>query len=66
MKNGRKPEYLEKTLDGELQKTPHILKPEYSSLKRDSNPRSGIGGRFARKIDVLTIKPCVVPSCTTE
>ena len=42
MKEGRKPEYPQKTPGDELQKMPHT-KPEGSSPKRDSNPRnSGI------------------------
>ena len=41
MKEGRKPEHLEKTPDKGLQKVP-ILKPENSSLNRDSNPHSSV------------------------
>ena len=40
MKEGRKPEYPEKTPGDELQ-------PEDSSPKRDSNPR--IGGRLGKQ-----------------
>ena len=46
MKEGRKPEYPEKTLDDELQKIPHTEDP---SPKRDSNPRSSIGGRLGKQ-----------------
>ena len=42
MKEGRKPEYPEKTPGNELQKC-HILQPE------DSNPRSSIGGRLGKQ-----------------
>ena len=46
----RKPEYPEKTPDDELQKMPHsLLKPEDSSPKPDSNPRSSIGGRLGKQ-----------------
>ena len=45
---GRKPEYPEKTPGDELQKC-HILQPEDSSPKRDSNPRSSIGGRLGKQ-----------------
>ena len=37
MKEGRKPEYSEKTPDDEFQKMTHT-KAEHSSLNRDSNP----------------------------
>ena len=47
MKEGRKPEYLQKTPDDELQKMPH--NPENSSPKRDSNPHSSIGGRLGKQ-----------------
>ena len=42
MKEGRKPEYPEKTLDDELQKM-HILP------SRDSNPHSSIDGRLGKQ-----------------
>ena len=42
MKEERKPEYPEKTPGDELQKY-HILKPEDSSPKRDSNPHNNRG-----------------------
>ena len=45
MKEGRKPEYPEKTLATRFRKC-HILQSEDSSPKRDSNPRSSIGGRL--------------------
>ena len=48
MKEGRKPEYPEKTPDDGLQKMPHT-KAENSVLNRDSNPRSGIGGRLGKQ-----------------
>ena len=44
MKEGRKPEFPEKTPGDELQKM-----PEDSSPKRDSNPRSSIGGRLGKQ-----------------
>ena len=40
MKEGRKPEYPEKTPHDELRKMPHIYSPS-----RDSNPHSSTGGR---------------------
>ena len=46
MKEGRKPEYPEKTPGDELQKMPHA---DDSSPKRDSNPRSSIGGRLGKQ-----------------
>ena len=48
MKEGRKPEYPEKTPGDELQKS-HILKPEDSSTKRDSNPHNSIGDRLGKQ-----------------
>ena len=48
MKEGRKPEYSEKTPDDELQKC-HTLKPENSIPNRDSNPHSSIGGRLGKQ-----------------
>ena len=42
MKEGRKPEYPEKTPGDELQ-------PEDSSPKRDANRRSSIGGRLGKQ-----------------
>ena len=42
MKEGKKPEYLEKTPDDELKKC-QKLKPENSSPNWDSNPHSSIG-----------------------
>ena len=47
MKEGRKPEYPEKTPGDELQKMPHTT--EDSSPKRDWNPRSSIGGRLGKQ-----------------
>ena len=47
MKEGRIPEYPEKTPDEELQKC-HILKPENLSPNQDSNPHSSIGGRVEK------------------
>ena len=49
MKEGRKPEYPEKTPGDELKKRPHTKNPEDSSPKRDSNPRSSIGGRLGKQ-----------------
>ena len=49
MKEGRKPENPEKTPGDELQKKCHILQPEDSSAKRDSNPCSSIGGRLGKQ-----------------
>ena len=49
MKEERKPEYPEKTPGDELQKMPHTRMPEDSSPKRDSNPRSSIGGRLGKQ-----------------
>ena len=46
MKEGRKPEYPEKTTS--LRKC-YILQPEDSSPKRDSNPHSSIGGRLGKQ-----------------
>ena len=65
MKNGRKPEYLEKTPENKLQQY-HILTPKNSSPYQDSNPRSSIGATrllhtFARKADTLTIIPHAAP-----
>ena len=42
MKEGRKPEYPEKTPGDELQKMPH-------TNKRESNPRNSIGGRLGKQ-----------------
>ena len=47
MKKGRKPEYPEKPL-ASFRKC-HILKPEDSSPKRDSNPHNSIGGRSGKQ-----------------
>ena len=44
MKEGRKPEYPEKTPGDELQEMPEI-----SSPKRDSNPHSSIVGRLGKQ-----------------
>ena len=51
MKEDRKPEYPEKTPDGELKKKSRILKPKYSSFNRDSNPHSSIqfGGKLEKQ-----------------
>ena len=38
----------------------HILQPEDSSQERDSNPRSGIGGRLGKQ--TLTVTPRIAPS----
>ena len=49
MKEGRKPEYPDKTPDDDLQKMPHT-KPENSSPNRDSNQHSSIGGRLGKQM----------------
>ena len=46
MKEGRKPEYPEKTPGDELQKMPHATARRF---KRDSNPRSSIGGMLGKQ-----------------
>ena len=48
MKEGRKPEYSEKTTGDKLQKMPHT-KTEDSSPNRDSNPYNSIGGRLGKQ-----------------
>ena len=58
MKEGRKPEYSEKTPDDKLQKMPH-------TKARQSKPQAKLEPAFyhwwqARKADVLTIKPRVM------
>ena len=47
MKEGRKPEYLEKTSGDELQKMPHTNARRFKP-KRDSNPHNSIGGRLGK------------------
>ena len=59
MKEGRKPEYPEKTPDDELQKVPH-------TKTRKFKPQPGLEpavwyGWQARKADELTITPRVAP-----
>ena len=51
MKEGRKPEYSEKTPGDELQKMPYyiLLIPQDSSPKWDSDLRSSIGGRLGKQ-----------------
>ena len=49
MKEGRKPEYPEKTPGEKSFRKCRILKPENSSPKRDSNPHSSIGGRLRKQ-----------------
>ena len=50
MKEGRKPEYSEKTPADELQKMSHTnLQPEDSSPKRHANPHNSIGGRLGKQ-----------------
>ena len=56
MKEGRKPDYPEKTTDDQLQKMPHT-KAQRFKPNRDSNPHNSIGK--ARKADVLTVTPRV-------
>ena len=48
MKEGRKPKYPEETPGDGPQKY-HILQPECSSPKRDSNPLNRIGGRLGKQ-----------------
>ena len=62
MKEGRKPEYPEKTPGAELQKMPHIPKPEDSSPKRASNPHTG--GRLGKQT-CPTVTPRVAPTVST-
>ena len=56
MKEGRKPEYPEKTPDDELQKMPNTKKPEDSSPKQDPNPAQQ-HWLLAGKANVLTVTP---------
>ena len=46
MKEGRKPEYPEKTPGDELQKIPHTTVRKF---KRDSNPHNTNGGRLGKQ-----------------
>ena len=48
MKEGRKPETRRKPLATSFSKC-HILKPEDSSPKRDSNPHNSIGDRLGKQ-----------------
>ena len=48
MKEGRKPEYPEKTPGDELPKMPHTTARRFKP-KRDSNPHSSIGGRLGKQ-----------------
>ena len=48
MKEGRKPEYPEKTPGDELQKMPHTKARRFNS-KRDTNPRGSIGSRLGKQ-----------------
>ena len=52
MKEGREPEYPEKTPDDELQKMPH-------SKARIFKPQARLEPAQARKADVLTVTPRV-------
>ena len=61
MKEGRKPEYPEKTLGDELTKMPYS-KPKDSSPKRDSNPHDSIGGSLGKQT-CKSVKPGVAPKC---
>ena len=58
MKEGRKPECPEKTPGDELQKC-HILKPDDSSPKRDSNLHNSIGGRLENCLFVGWLLVCL-------
>ena len=57
MKEGRKPEYLEKTHGDELQKMPHTKAWRFKPQAR-LEPAQQHWWQ-ARKADVLTVKPCV-------
>ena len=64
MKEGRKPEYPEKTPDNELQKMPH-------TTTRKFKPQARLKPTLkhwwqARKADVLTVTPRVAPACLHE
>ena len=48
MKDGGKPKYPEKILVTSF-RICHLLQPEDSSSKRDSNPHSSIGGRLGKQ-----------------
>ena len=50
MKEGRKPEYPEKTLGDKLQKMPH-------TTARRFKPQARLESAQARKADVLTVTP---------
>ena len=56
MKEGRKPEYPRKPLTKSFRKC-HILKPENSSPKPDSNPHSSIGGRLGKQKPLHPVSP---------
>ena len=63
MKEGRKPEYLEKTPGDELQKMPHTKTRRF---KPQAKPESAQKHWWlARKADVLTVTPRVAPHVLT-
>ena len=49
MKEGRKPEYTEKTPGDELQKMPHTKAQRFKPQARHSNPHNSIGGRLGNQ-----------------
>ena len=60
MKEGRKPEYLEKNPGDELQKMPHT-----TAWRFKPQVRLELAQWQARKADMLTIIPHVAPNVTT-
>ena len=60
MKEGRKPEYPEKTSDDELQKMPHTKARTFKPHARFEPAQQHWWP--ARKADVLTVTPRVAPS----
>ena len=59
MKEGRKLEYPEKTPDDELQKMPHTKARKFKPQAR-LEPAQQHWWQ-ARKVDLLTITPCIAP-----
>ena len=59
MKEGRKPEYPEKTLDDELQKVPHSKARRFKPQARLEPARQHLWQ--AMKADMLTVTPRVAP-----
>ena len=60
MKEGRKPEYPEKTPGDELQKMPPYYSPKIQAPSETRTPHNSIGGRL-EKVDVLTVTLRVAP-----